>query len=293
MKFSIIEVRPGTKEYPKLLTQIHNPPKQLYCRGNIKLLNSFCFAVVGTRKLTAYGKEATEHIISGLAGSGMTIVSGLAMGIDAIAHQTALDNDIPTIAVLGSTVDDNGIGPQVNFNLAQEILKNNGLLISESAKKSDVYKANFAIRDRVISGLSKGVLVIEAPEKSGALITTKFATEQNRDVFALPGNIFSINSQGPNMLIGKGAKPVFSAQDILGAYYQNLELNLEPQGIISTKDPIQKKILDILDEKEELSTDEIIRESGLETSQILVALSMLELKGRIKKRGEKYTCSDF
>src|SRR3989344_1795105 len=117
MNFPIIEVKLKDKEYPKLLSQIATPPKQLYCRGNIKLLNSFCFSVVGTRKLTAYGKEATEKIVSGLAGSGMTIVSGLAMGIDAVAHQTAIDNNLPTIAVLGSPVDDHGISPQVNLNL--------------------------------------------------------------------------------------------------------------------------------------------------------------------------------
>ena len=288
MKFPIVELSRKAKEYPKLLAQIHDPPKQLYCRGNIKLLNSFCFSVVGTRKFTAYGKEATEHIVSGLAGSGITIVSGLAMGIDAIAHQTALDNELPTIAVLGSTVDDDGIGPRINFNLAQEILNNNGLLISEYSKRTDVYRNNFAIRDRITSGLSKGVLVIEAPLTSGALITTKFATEQNRDVFAVPGNIFSPNSKGPNMLIGKGAKPTFSAEDILGAYYQNLELKLEPKTDISTKNPIEKQILDILDEKGELSGDQIISLTNAETSQVITALSMLEIRDRVKQKSGKY-----
>ena len=127
MLFPIIEIKLKTKEYPKLLAQIHNPPKQLYCRGNIELLNSFCIGVVGTRKLTAYGKEATERIVSELAGNDITIVSGLAMGIDAVAHQTALDNALPTIAVLGSGVDDNCIYPRINFDLAKDILNNDGL----------------------------------------------------------------------------------------------------------------------------------------------------------------------
>jgi DNA processing protein len=245
--------------------------------------------VVGTRKLTAYGKQATEYIVSGLADSGMTIVSGLAMGIDAVAHQKALDDNIPTIAVLGSPVSDDGISPQVNYDLAQDILRSNGLLISEYNDKKDVFPSNFAHRDRIISGLSKGVLVIEAPEKSGALITTRFATEQNRDVFALPGNIFSINSLGPNMLIRKGAKPVFSAEDILGAYYQNLELNLEPKTDISTKNPVEQKIIDILVEKGEISVDEIIRASNLEPSQIIASLSILELKNKIKLKANKYS----
>src|SRR3989344_1975518 len=289
MNFPITELKLKDKEYSKLLAQIADPPKQLYCRGNTKLLNGFCFSVVGTRKLTAYGKEATEHIISGLAGSGMTIVSGLAMGIDAVAHQSALDNDLPTIAVLGSTVDDRWIGPQVNFNLAKEILKNNGLLISEYKKSGEIIRANFAIRDRIISGLSKGVLVVEGAEKSGSLITAKSALDQNRDVFAVPGNIFSPVSRGTNWLLKIGAKAVTSAEDILEEYAKNPKLKLEIKSDISTKDPIQQKILDILDEKSELTGDEIIREAGIDTSQVIAALSMLEIKNRIKQKNNKYS----
>jgi DNA processing protein len=186
MQFPIIEIARKTKEYPRLLSKISDPPHRLYCRGNIALLNTFCLGVVGTRKLTTYGRQATEQIVTGLANSGMTIVSGLAMGIDAVAHKSALENDLPTIAVLGSTVDDNGIGPQVNLPLAKEILKNDGLIISEYNKKSEIFPSNFAIRDRIISGLSKGVLIVEGAEKSGSLITAKSAADQNRDVFAVP-----------------------------------------------------------------------------------------------------------
>ena len=285
MQYPIEEIKLTNKKYPKLLKQIASPPKQLYCRGNINLFITFCFGIVGTRKLTSYGKEATEMIVNGLSGNNITIVSGLAFGIDAVAHKIAMDNSLPTIAVLGTGVDDKSIYPNTNLPVAQRILKENGLIVSEYPPKTDGFKSNFPARNRIISGLSKGVLVVEAPEKSGALITTKFATEQNRDVFAVPGNIFSANSKGPHMLIQRGAKPVFSAQDILGAYYQNLEFNLEPKNNISTKDPIQKKILDILDEKGKLTTDEIIRESQLETPQILGALSMLEIKGSIKNLG--------
>lgn len=288
MQYPIVEIKLGDKGYSKLLVHIADPPPQLYCRGNIKLLNSFCFAVVGTRKLTAYGKEATEHIVSGLADSGMTIVSGLAFGVDAIAHQTALESNLPTIAVLGTGIDDKSIYPNTNLPLAKRILEAKGLIISEYPERTNGYKGNFPARNRIISGLSKGVLVIEAPLISGALITSKYATEQNRDVFALPGNIFLPNSKGPNMLIQKGAKPVFSAEDILGSYYQNLELNLAAKNDISTQNPAEKKILDILDEKEEVAVDEIIRESELETSQVIVALSMLELKNKIKQKNGKY-----
>lgn len=288
MKFTIEEIKLNSRSYPKLLAQIHNPPKQLYCRGNIELLNSFCIGVVGTRKLTAYGKEATERIVSELAGHDITIASGLAMGIDAVAHQTALDNNLSTIAVLGSGIDDNCIYPRINFDLAKEILTNNGLIVSEYKPGFQANEKTFPQRNRIISGLSKGVLVVEAPKKSGALITTTFATEQNRDVFAVPGNIFSVNSAGPNMLIQKGAKPVFSAQDIIGSYYQNMELDLESKNKISTKDPIEKQILDILDEKGELSGDQIISLTNTETSQVIAALSMLEIRGRIKQKSGKY-----
>lgn len=289
MSFSIIEIKQGNKEYPKLLAQIHDPPKQLYCRGNTKLLNSFCLGVVGTRKLTAYGKEAAEHMVSGLAGNNITIVSGLAMGIDAVAHQAALDNDLPTIAVLGGTVDDDGIGPQVNFNLAQDILNNDGLLISEYKKRNEVMPANFAVRDRIISGLCKGVVIVEGAEQSGSLITAKSAADQNRDVFAVPGSIFSPVSKGTNSLIKNGAKLVTSAADILEEYSKNPKLKLESKNDISTKDPVQKKILAILDDKGELTADEIIRESDLETSQVIASLSILELKNKIKLKANKYS----
>lgn len=291
MSFPIIEVKFSSRNYPRLLSQIADPPKQLYCRGNIKLLNSFCFSVVGTRKLTDYGRKATEHIVSGMAGNGITIVSGLAMGIDAVAHQTALDNDIPTIAVLGSTIDDRGISPRVNLNLAKNILKSNGLIISEYGHKYQVFAHNFAVRDRIISGLSKGVLVVEGAEKSGSLITAKSALEQNRDVFAVPGNIFSFVSAGTNHLLKHGAKPVTSAKDILEEYENNLSLDLETNSNISTKDPIEKKILAILDEMAEATTDEIISKLNLEASQIITALSMLEIKGKIKTKLGKYICS--
>lgn len=293
MLFPIVEIKLKDKDYPKLLRQIADPPEQLYCRGDIKLLNTFCFGVVGTRKLTSYGREATEKIVSGLADSGMTIVSGLAMGIDAVAHQTALDNELPTVAVLGSTVQDNNIGPRVNFSLAMEILKNNGLLISEYKREADIYAFNFAVRDRIISGLSKGVLIVEGAEKSGSLITAQSAADQNRDVFAVPGSIFSFVSVGPNNLIKNGAKPVTSADDILEEYAKNPKLNLESKGNISTKNPVEQKILDILDEKGELTADEIIYFSKSEVSKIIASLSMLELKNKIKLKSGKYSCPDF
>lgn len=282
-KFQTITIKFGDNNYPKLLGQIHDFPKILYCRGNLNLLTKTCFAVVGTRKLTTYGKEVAQNMVRGLVQAGFVIVSGLALGIDTVAHKTTLDYEGKTIAVLGTPIDQ--IYPPENFKLAQTILSNNGLIISEYPSGYPGLKKNFAIRDRIISGLSKGVLVIEAHEKSGALITARCALDQNRDVFAVPGNIFSPNSFGPNYLIKNGAKPVTSAQDILDEYGSNLKLFEEDKSAISTKDPTQKIILAILDNNGAVFIDDIIRESGKETSEIIATLSVLEIKGLIKNTG--------
>ena len=281
----VIEIRKEDETFPKLLSQIHDPPNVLYCRGNLSLLNKTCFAVVGTRKLTSYGKEAANNIVNGLVRAGFTIVSGLALGIDAIAHQATLDAGGKTIAVLGGGVGDRSIGPQTNLPLARNILQNEGLLISEYSNEHQIFPANFAIRDRIISGLSKGVLVIEADEKSGALITARCALDQNRDVFAIPGSIFSSRSIGPNNLIKKGAKLVTSAQDILDEYGENLKLFEDLKPDLSTKNPVQKIILAILNKNGPTFIDEIVRESDKETSKVIAALSTLEIKGLIKNIG--------
>lgn len=283
--------------YPKLLSQITDPPSKLYCRGNLDLLNSECFAVVGTRRLTSYGKEAAQKITAGLVQAGFTIVSGLAMGIDAVAHQATLDNGGKTIAVLGGGVDDNNIGPKINFGLSMNILKNNGLIISEYPEGFNPNERTFPQRNRIISGLSRGVLIIEAGEGSGALITAKCALDQNRDVFAVPGSIFSSKSLGPNDLIKKGAKLTTSVQDIIDDYGYNLKLLDSPVGgektTISVKNPVENNILAILEDKVEISADEIISYLPTEnTSDILSSLSMLEISGLIKKTSNgKYSTS--
>lgn len=288
MSFPVTEISENQKEYPSLLREIENRPKTLYCRGNIKLLSSFSIAVIGTRKSTHYGREVTEKIISDLVNYNITIVSGLALGIDSMAHQSALDNNLSTIAVLGSGVDDDSIYPSTNFQLAQNILKAEGLIVSEYSPGTPGLKHHFPERNRIVSGLSRGVLVIESPLKSGALITTRFAAEQNRDVFSVPGNIFSPNSKGPHMLIQKGAKPVFSGEDILGNYYGNFDINSENNKKISTTDPIEKKIIDILDEKGEKNIDELVSLTNLEISKIITAISMLDISGKIKVSKDKY-----
>lgn len=289
----IIRTTLGDKNYPKLLAHIADPPKHLYCRGNLDLLNSECIGVVGTRKLTPYGKESAQYITRGLATAGFTIVSGLAMGIDAVAHQTTLDAGSKTIAVLGGGVDDKSIGPQINFKLAMDILKNHGLIISEYPEGFHANEKTFPQRNRIISGLSRGVLIVEADEKSGALITAHCALDQNRDVFAIPGSIFSSRSIGPNDLIKRGAKLVTSVQDIIDEYGHNLSIFNKNGNIISTKNPIDRSIIVILEERGEAIADEIISYMPtLNTSDILSSLSVLEINGLIKRSSNgKYRIS--
>lgn len=284
MAQEITQIAFGDETYPKLLAQIADPPKQIYCRGNLNLLNSECIGVVGTRKLTPYGKESAQYITRGLATAGFTIVSGLAMGIDAVAHQTTLETGGQTIAVLGGGVSDKSIGPRVNLPLARKILENNGLLISEYSDKEIIHASNFAIRDRIISGLSKGVVIIEADRDSGSLITAKCALDQNRDVFAVPGNIFSNKSTGSNDLIKSGAKLVSSAGDIVDEYGHNLNIFDKNKNNMSTQNPIHKSILDIIQDKGASSADEIIScLTSINISDILSSLSVLEMGGLVKK----------
>lgn len=286
MDWSVKQIALGEEVYPRLLAQIPDPPKQLYCRGNLSLLNSECIGVVGTRKLTSYGKESAQYITRGLVTAGFTIISGLAMGIDAIAHQTTIDIDGRTIAVLGSGVSDNKIGPKVNFGLAKKILISNGLLVSEYSDKEEIYAANFAVRNRIISGLSKGVVIVEADRDSGSLITAKCALDQNRDIFAVPGNIFSQKSTGSNELIKSGAKLVMSASDIIDEYGYNLNIFSKNKNNMSTQNPIQKSILAILKDKEEVLADDIISYlPNKNISDILSSLSILEINGLIKQLG--------
>lgn len=277
MDYPVITVDRKSKHYPRLLSHISDPPEHIYCRGNISLLNSECFAVVGTRSLTPYGKEVAKSIVPKLA-KHFTIVSGMALGIDAVAQRATLDCGGKTIAVLGTAVENPS--PRTNYLLAQDILKKDGLLISEYNKESKIFASNWAVRDRIISGLSKGVLIIEADEKSGSLITARLAAEQNRDVFAVPGNIFSGKSMGPHKLIRTGAKLVASARDILEDY-STLNFNNKPN--MSTTEPTHALILAILEKHGPLNTDSIVEHSGRDAGEVMGILSLMELQGLVSQ----------
>ncbi len=294
-KFKIKLILSADDDYPTLLKEICFSPLGLYIKTNAEIKNlfsGFALAVVGTRRATIYGKDAAYKISQDLAKAGVTITSGLAWGIDAVAHQAACDANGITLAVLGSGL--NEVYPPSNRKLAEEIIKKSGALISEYPLYAPALPFHFPQRNRIVSGLSKGVIVIEAPEKSGALITAGFALEQNREVFALPGPIFSKNSAGPNLLIQKGAKLITKAEDILIEFKEQFGKNLKldyssDEKIRIFDDKSEEKVFHFL-EKEPSGTEleKIMENSGLDAKNVIAILSMLEIKGYIKNIGGRY-----
>lgn len=198
--------------YPKNLKEIYNPPLVLFYKGELKNTKYNCLAIIGSRKYSYYGFSVTNFLIKDL--NNLCIVSGLAVGIDTLAHNNALKYNLKTIAVLGSGLDNESIYPKENKELLNNIIQNNGLIISEFSPKTKALKNNFRLRNRIISGLSRAVLIIEGKDKSGTKITANYALEQNRDIFAVPGNIFSQNSYTCNKLISQGAILIQNAKDI-------------------------------------------------------------------------------
>jgi DNA processing protein len=205
------------KYWPKKLFEIPQPPKQLYIRGELPK-NQFTLCVVGSRKHSSYGKEICEHLISGLKGYPITIVSGLAYGIDTLAHKSAIEAGLKTVAVPGSGISDGSMYPKTNLKLAKKIIKSGGCILSEFDPDLKATSWSFPKRNRIMAGLSDAVLVIEAEEKSGTLITSRLATDYNREVLTIPGSIFSSNSKGPHMLIRLGATPITCVEDILEVF---------------------------------------------------------------------------
>jgi len=270
--------------YPPLLKEINDPPYVLFFRGKLPNPNSPALGVVGTRKFTAYGKLACQEIVAPLVSNGVIIVSGLAMGIDSIAHQTAVDNTGITIAVLGGGIDKKTVAPAVNQQLSEQIIAGGGAVVSEYPPGFAPTLYSFPARNRIIAGLSLGTLVVEAPETSGALITARCALDYNREVFAVPHPISSPTGLGPNNLIKMGAKLVTEASDIIES------LSLTGLGeIINNKQilpstPTEAKILQFLS-KEPLHIDLIIKTSGLDSPTVNSALVLMEMKGKIRNLG--------
>jgi DNA processing protein len=267
--------------YPRLLREISDPPPVLYVKGSLTEEDVWAVAVVGTRRATAYGREVTHQLAGALARSGITVVSGLARGIDAEAHRAALGAGGRTIAVLGCGID--RVYPPEHRKLAQEIVAQ-GALLSDYPVGTPPEGSNFPPRNRIISGLSLGALITEAGVRSGALITADYAAEQGRDVFAVPGSILMRGSAGTNALIQEGAKAVLCPEDILE------ELNLtmvaeqaEARQVLPT-DETEAALLEHLS-SEPTHVDELQQQVGLPISQVTSTLALMELKGMVRQVG--------
>lgn len=273
-------------DYPELLKQIPFPPFGLYVLGNLDYSQP-TIAIVGTRMPTPQGKELARLFSEKLSSAGIPIISGLALGIDAEAHKGALESSGKTIAVLGTPLDN--LYPKQNEQIARAIIKNNGAIISEFAFGHPYNPANFLARNRIISGLSTGILIIEAPERSGSLATAKFALEQNREIFVIPGNAGSANYKGSNSLLKSGAALVTEPDDILQYF------NISPEKTsINRPDlpPEDKKILEIIERLDGRATIEHIMEAGgLEITKVNQSLALLTIKGIIKELNGKYHIS--
>lgn len=268
-------------DFPSRLKEIYDCPPLLYVRGSIIPDDEWCLAVVGTRRASVYGRQVTEEIVSDLVRSKITIVSGLAKGIDSIAHRSALDAGGRSIAVFGCGLDT--VYPSENTGLARQIMRQ-GALISEYPLGTKPRADYFPRRNRILSGLSLGVLVVEAGETSGALITAHLALEQNREVFAIPGSILSTASRGTNRIIQEGAKLVQSYTDIL----EELNLmvvahQLELKEVMPASDT-ESQLLKQLG-AEPTHIDEVCHGSGLPMSIVSSTLAMMELKGSVKQLG--------
>lgn len=270
------------EQFPKPLLEIPQPPKILYIRGSLPSPELIYLAVVGSRKYTSYGKEICEKLIRGLKGYPIVIVSGLAMGIDSIAHRTALEVGLITISFPGSGLDNNVIHPRQNVRLAQEIVDKGGCLISEMNPEWKATLYSFPQRNRLMAGISKAVLIIEAEEKSGTLITARMALDYNRDVLAVPGSALSQNSNGTNRLIKQGATPITTSEDILEALGFKIEkekqTDTEKYADCSKEEMI---IINLL--REGMERDDLIRESKMDVAKANALLSIMEIKDLIKQ----------
>jgi DNA processing protein len=267
--------------YPPRLKEIDQPPPVLYLRGTLISEDHWAVAVVGTRRVSAYGRQVAEEIGSFLAANGVTVISGLARGVDAIAHQAALKAGGRTIAVLGCGVD--RIYPPEHAQLAERIIAN-GAVLSDYPMGTPPDASNFPPRNRIISGLSMATVVVEAGETSGALITAQFAVDQGREVFAVPGNILALQSKGTNKLIAEGAHPLLSVRDLSDVL--NLTHNTEQRQSrrILPTDETELKLLNVLNQ-EPLHMDEIRLQTGLPIERVSSTLAMMELKGLVRQVG--------
>jgi len=267
------------ENFPELLKEINDPPKSLRCRGELPIRDNKLLTIVGSRKYSGYGRDVCESIMAGLSGYPITIVSGLALGIDSIAHRAALKNGLQTIAVPGSGLSNKALHPQTHIELANEIVESGGGLISEypDDMKSTIW--SFPQRNRIMAGMCHATIVIEAQTKSGTLITSRLATEYNREVGAVPGPITSPNSDGPHMLIRLGAALIRNSDDVLellGLKNKGENASFIDINNLTNEEKTFIKILEVPTPR-----DELIRKGKMDVSKSNAVLSLLEIKGLI------------
>jgi len=278
-----VQIKKLPKEkFPSQLMEIPQPPEELWIIGELPPKDLIYLCVVGSRKYTSYGKEACEKIIAGLKGYPIVIVSGFAMGIDTIAHKKAMQTGLKTLVFPGSGLSDEAIYPKTNVRLMKEIVENGGCLVSEFEPDFKATQWSFPMRNRLMAGISKAVLIIEAEEKSGTLITARLTTEYNRDLLVVPGSIFSPNSKGTNRLIRQGATPITCAEDVLEALGFEQEKDEDKQArLFEDLSPEEKKIVELL--REPMARDDLIREIKMPIGETNSLLSVMEIKGLIKE----------
>lgn len=271
-----------SEAYPDLLREIPASPPVLFLRGQYEPIDRWAIAVVGTRRLSAYGRQVTRDLVEGLVRNGITIVSGLARGIDAVAHRTALEEGGRTIAVMASGIDK--VYPAEHRDMAREIVNGHGVIVTDYPYGAEPESAHFPARNRLISGLSLGVLVVEAGEKSGALITSRFALEQNREVFAVPGNIHSPVSVGTNRLIQQGGKLVTRVDDILEELNLRMVAEQAVAQVILPESAEEAALISQLS-SQPVHVDDLQRLTGMPSSLVSSTLTIMELKGMVQQVG--------
>ncbi|MFH1426341.1 MAG: DNA-processing protein DprA [Candidatus Kerfeldbacteria bacterium] len=278
---------PDDRRYSLLLGEIAQPPRLLYARGNVELLNApRLVSMVGTRRCTRYGRQVVADAVRELVAAGVVTVSGLALGIDSAVHAETVARGGKTIAVLGSSCASGEIAPPSNQRLADEILESGGLLVSEYPPGSRVYPSFFPERNRIIAGLSAATVVVEAAHKSGALITARFALDCNREVFTVPGSIYSDQSAGTNAFIESGAHPFLSCRSLFDAleYQMNFKTKANNHGVILTDE--ENAVLALFT-REPLGIDDAIASSALPANDVLRISSLLVLKGLLRDMGNQ------
>ena len=277
MEFGIRELT--HKEFPALTSEMNDPPEKLYISGNLPDSKSLFLCVVGSRKATDYGKEVCRKVINGLSGYAVTVVSGLALGIDAEAHRQAIKAGLKTVAVPGSGLNRDVIYPKSHLSLAREIVNSGGALLSEFEPDFRATAWSFPKRNRIMAGMSHGVLVIEAQKRSGTLITARLGLEYNREVLAVPGSIFSSGSEGTNSLIKDGAHPVTSAEDLVEVFSLAKEKDGGSVAMKGSLSEQERSLMEML--KEPISKNELIALSKRPVTEVSATITSLEIKGRL------------